>query len=142
MKPNQQINLLKYLALVFCLVLTGCSSELDAVRASLKVTESKVNLKQSFTEGWDRVCVLGPYTTPDMAKAILGFDYNTTVNSNIYSSDSISLLITIKAGAVVNAYEINRKNADFTPLSGKCFDHEDSVFFREGKGHPYVSLIK
>ena len=142
MKLIRKYNLFKYLALLFYTVLAGCSPELDAASVSLEVAESKINLKQSFSEDWDRVCVFGPYTTPNMAKAILGFDYNTALNSDIYSSDSIALLITIKANSVVNSYEINRKNADFTPLSGKCFDHEDSVFFREGRGHPYVSLIK
>jgi len=99
----------------------------------------RIELSEALPGEWDRVCVLSPYSTNEMAEEIVGKSVNVELRSSIDGSDSIALLVTMKSGRVEKLIEVPRNSVDFAALGGKCFPREDSVFHVPEKGHPYAS---
>ena len=98
-----------------------------------------VNLAQAVPGAWDEVCVLGPRSDNIVAANTLGFDWNAEARSSIEDSDTISLLVFIKDGDVVEYVEHPRADGDFSRESGRCFAREASVFVHDpmpAKGWP------
>lgn len=118
--------------------LGGCSGKEKAVSVDLVIEESMVDLRRQLEGEWQQVCILGPYSNQHHAEEVLGFSYDVVANSHIYSSDSIALLVAVKDGMAVGAYEVNRTNVDFTQLNGQCFNREKAVFRVKQEGWPYA----
>jgi hypothetical protein len=109
-----------------------------AETTSLQVSDNRVALSGSLPGDWDSVCILSPYSTSAMAREVTGTRVNVELQSSISSSDSISLLITMKGGRVMNLFEVSRGNVDFSGLGGECYPRENSIFSIPHNGHPHA----
>lgn len=107
-----------------------------AANLELQVEDGQVNLATSIPGDWDGLCVLAPYSTNSMAEETLGEAFNVELRSNIASSDSIALVVTMKDDSVTDAFEVSRNNVDFAHFGGRCFDREESQFSVPADGHP------
>ena len=106
------------------LLLTGCSQPLPSLE--LVVENNHVDLAQQVEGGWDRVCILTPYTTPVQAAELTGLDVPDVSGTGIESSDSYNVLLFMKGGRLNNAYQVNRAKVEFNLTAPWCFDKEQS----------------
>ncbi len=113
----------------------------DAQQLEVILLDGKIDLAKSMPGDWERLCILGPYMTNSHAKEILGVSVNISRRSNIGTSDSIALLATIQSSQVNGLYEINFKNANFTPHAGECFPKNDARFLIQLTGHPFATHL-
>ena len=119
------------LLVALSLALAGCSSNRvsEAIRAQLHAGKA-IDLRSVEAGDWDRVCVLGPYSSDQAAKEALGFSWPVEARSSIEESDSISLLLFVRGKQVALAAEHPRTQGDFAELSGRCFAPEHAQFVR------------
>ncbi len=87
-----------------------------------------VNLAKVVPSAWDKVCILGPYSTSKHAYDTLGFTWPVEVTSSIATSDSVALLLFVENQEVVEFVEHPRRDGDFANLSGQCFSREKATF--------------
>jgi hypothetical protein len=104
----------------------------------LEPDEHGVDLSTSIPGDWDKVCIFEPYSTSATAKEILDVYLNLELRSDIGSSDSIALFITMKSNKVKDLFDVSRKNIDFTQLGGQCFDRNNTKFTVQKKGHHFA----
>jgi hypothetical protein len=109
--------------------LVGCTSSRisDAIRTEVESKKS-VDLSAVTSDDWERVCVLGPYSSDQVASETLGFSWPAEARSSIEENDGISLLLFVHGGDIAYAVEHPRDAGDFTNLSGRCFSREDAKF--------------
>jgi hypothetical protein len=88
----------------------------DAVRESDR-TGVPFRLASVTSFEWDRVYVFGPYSTPEQIREQLGFDWPAAEDSKIEDADWMNLLVFVRDGRVVHAYEHDRGNGDLEPLA-------------------------
>ncbi len=75
------------------MLIQGCEVDGEAemrsdIQALLASAESQpINLATVGPDGWERVCVLSPYTTNDAAAKVLGVDWDAEQNTPIASSE-------------------------------------------------------
>ncbi len=119
------------------LLLTACEPADTAVRqvsaeisaAYKKSGEKYVNFATLQGDKWTRVCFLGPYNT--QSSQTLGFEWDVTQYTDVLESDSHNVVIFASESAVV-AYAVHERNReDFWQLSGKCFQRQQSILFRD-----------
>lgn len=125
-----------------CLSLAACSASRisDAIGDHVKTTKA-VDLQTVGAEGWDRVCVLGPYSTDRGAQETIGFSWPVESRSAIAWNDGISLLLFVREQHVVHAVEHPRDRGDFSELSGRCFLPDEAQFIRRnGEGDEWPHL--
>ena len=127
------------IAAAIAFTVAACGSGPDAETHSVRPVDGRVDLAAEFAGQWDRVCVLGPYTTNRRATEILGVDVDVYGRSQIASSDGITLLVTMNADAAAGMYEVALRPVDFTPLAGCCFSRSDAVFRVPEEGRPLAS---
>ena len=127
------------LLVLIALCLVACEKNSETL--ALNTSEKFIDLAVHIPGNWSKVCVLPPYTTNAMAKELLGFGYNVELNTNISTSDSITLLLTISGNTVLQAFEVNRRNADFSSLGAKCYPRSNAKFRLPDSGWPKVSEI-
>ena len=118
---------MKLILISILFLLVSCSFE-KVQSKTFDVKDGQLNLTELLDGDWNKVCILTPYSTNDFAAKILGFEYNVASQSNIAMLDSISLLVTIKNGAVLGEYEIKRTNVDFSSLGAGCYPRKSSKF--------------
>ncbi len=111
----------------------------DAQRLEVIPLDDEIDLAKAMPGNWEKVCILAPYTTNSHVNEILGVPVNVARRSNIGSSDSIALLVTIQDSQVNGLYEIGFRNANFTPHAGECFPKNDARFSIQSTGHPYAT---
>lgn len=87
-----------------------------------------VDLAVAVPGDWDRVCVLGPYSSDAEAAETLGFKWPAEFLTGIEHSDGISLLIFVKGKTVLSYIEHPRVSGDFSNLRGRCFPHGSAKF--------------
>ena len=90
-----------------------------------------VNLAQAVPGPWEEVCIFGPYSDNIAASNALGFDWNAESKTSILSDDSISLLVFVRDGNVLDYVEHPRADGDFSRVSGKCFARDASAFVHD-----------
>ena len=100
-----------------------------------------IDLAEAIPGDWDRVCVLNPYTTNSMAKQVIGIPVNVQMRSDIYSSDSITLLVAVDGEQVFEMVEVSRNVADFTPVGGTCFERSQARFNVTESGYRYARPV-
>jgi hypothetical protein len=123
-------------------LLVSCGPSVPTVtRLEVSPVSGKVDLSTALSGNWDRVCMLAPYSTNEHAMTVLGAPVDIESKSDINSLDSITLLVTMKRDGVTGLFEVPRKNADFTPLGGKCYFRGDSMFEVPAQGHPFATKI-
>jgi hypothetical protein len=92
---------------------------------------ASVNLAQAVPGPWEEVCVLGPYSDNITAGETLGFDWNAESRTSIHTNETITLLVFLKDGDVLDYVEHPRADGDFSRVSGQCFAREEAAFVHE-----------
>ena len=121
------------LKLLLLLILSACDS--SSPNMTEKITHqfqssgrTFVNLANVVQNTWDKVCILGPYSTSKHAYDTLGFAWPVEKQSTIATSDSIALLLFVENQKVVEFVEHPRRDGDFANLSRQCFKREEATF--------------
>lgn len=88
---------------------------------------------------WDSVCFFGPYTTDLAAAKVLQlpFEWKLSDHSKVGLSDGVNALVFLfdyNGRGVSYVVDINRSQADFAKLSGRCFPKEKARFVRIASG--------
>ena len=130
--------MVRFLILILVLSLPGCSTR-SSETLVLDTDSGIIDLAEQLPGEWQRVCILPPYSTNRTAKELLGLDYNVELRTNIASSDSITLLLTVDTVAVVGAFEIGRRNIDFSSLGAVCYGRSEARFSLPEQGWPHAS---
>jgi hypothetical protein len=66
---------------------------------------------------WDRVFLFSPYTPRNEVEAALGFGWSGRFTSSIEDSDRVVLIVFVKDGQVVEAFDLRRSVADLAPCT-------------------------
>jgi hypothetical protein len=114
----------KLLLLIFVFLQTSCS---EPVNLEISKDEGVVELSTLVPGKWDRLCVLGPYSSNKDAKELLGFEWDLEEESSISTFDSFTLLVFVAKDKVEQIVELSRE-ADFASQDKKCFDKSSSQF--------------
>jgi len=110
--------------------LCGCSDPMSAsIAEQLSASKGqRVDLGSAIEGNWDRVCVLGPYSTDADAAEALGFSWPAEALTDIARNDGISLLVFVREKSVLKFVEHPRGSGDFSNLRGRCFARESAKF--------------
>ena len=129
--------------ILLILALTGCDSNDISESIEMQVgTTQAVHLRTAAPGDWDRICVLGPYSSDQAVRDALGFNWPAQSRSSIGESDGISLLLFIREQEVVYSVEHPRDKGDFSQLSGRCFSPEQAQFVRRaGRADDWPDLV-
>ena len=126
-----------FLASCVCLAAVGCTSrDASSVAIAGQFDESKgtsVNLAAAVPGNWEKVCVLGPYSTNETAKKALGFEWSAESKTSITTNEGISLLLFVRENKVIAYVEHPRNHGDFSNLTAQCFPKEKAQFVHDPK---------
>ena len=122
---------------LFVFLATACAKP-----AEFTPENGVLDLAKAIPGDWDRVCILNPYTTNSLAKEVVGIPVNVQMRSDIPTSDSITLLVTVDDDDVHELVEVSRNIADFTPVGGECFEYSDARFSVTESGHRYARPVE
>ncbi|WP_153066026.1 MULTISPECIES: hypothetical protein [Xanthomonas] len=119
------------LALCLILCLVACESRRIASAIQAELTETgKVDLEQAAPGKWDRVCILGPYSTDEDAAWLVGAPWSLRGNSSAWDSDGVSALLFVRGQTVLSSVDVSRAHGDFSRQSDTCFPREKARFVR------------
>ena len=128
------------------LILVACSPGDGSISA--QITEkfeaggsAPINLTQVGPPSWERVCVLGPYTTNEAAEQVLGFKWDVQSKSSIGSSDGINLLVFLKNQEVSAYTEHRRDKGDFLELKPRCIGRNQASLLSRVEASGWVQLV-
>jgi hypothetical protein len=76
---------------------------------------------------WDRFYAFGGYTTPRQIDRTLGFHWGDAEHSDFVKSDGGSLLVFVRDGEVVEAFDQNWADGHFDCLHRREFTPEDAT---------------
>lgn len=96
----------------------GSLEELDDAVQRASETGRPFRLAAVTSFEWDRFYVFPPNSTPERINRTLGFEWEQADHSNIGSDDSINLLVFVRDGEVVRAFDHDRGRGDLICLSG------------------------
>ena len=78
---------------------------------------------------WDKVCILGPYTSADQVDSLTGIHGAARYAHDIQSRDSINVLLFVSESGISAALAHARNQGDFGPeIVGKCYSREHADF--------------
>lgn len=110
----------------------GSSSISEQITAQVEASKtSPIDLSVVGPASWDRVCVLGPYTTNQHAEKVLGFKWDAESKTSIAGSDGITVLVFIQNQQVVAFTEHPRNKGDFTKLQPRCLLRSQAIVKRD-----------
>lgn len=123
-------------SVIILLVLASCDSPASGVSEEItrqfkSSGRTFVNFANVLPSVWDKVCILGPYSTSKHAYDTLGFVWPVQGQSSITSNDSIALLLFVKSQEVIKFVEHPRRDGDFANLSRQCFARENATFHHQ-----------
>jgi len=123
-------DLYRSLCVVVLAAIAGCQDRASSAIANQFAASGNrtVDLASAWPEGWDRVCVLGPYSNNAAAAQVLGFDWDVESQSSISTKDGISLLLFVQGSSISRHIDHRRNQGDFSNLSGRCFRREQAKF--------------
>ncbi len=104
-------------------------------------TSAPIDLAKLGPSTWQKVCILGPYTSDKEAEQILGFKWNSKQKSSITQNDGINLLIFVKEQKVLAYAEHPRDKGDFSELRSKCLTRQQSILSRQPVSDGFVQLV-
>ena len=116
------------------LIVTSCDSSPRTITEEITSQfqssgRTFVDLADVVPTAWDKVCILGPYSTPKNVYDTLGFDWPLDMFSSIATNDTIALLLFVKNQEVVQFVEHPRRDGDFANLSRQCVIRTNSTFY-------------
>ena len=137
---------MKKVIIFFILIfLTSCSNKQEeneiskSIYSQLKQSEWKViDFSKIVPFQYEKVCILGPYTTNESAEQALGFYWDVQKETEISTNDGINLIVFIKENKVISYVEHSRAKGDFWKLSRKCLDYNSSILTRISKKDDWV----
>jgi len=137
---------MKKVIIFFILIfLTSCSNKQEeneiskSIYSQLKQSEWKViDFSKTVPFQYEKVCILGPYTTNESAEQALGFYWDVQKETEISTNDGINLIVFIKENKVISYVEHSRAKGDFWKLSRKCLDYNSSILTRISKKDDWV----
>jgi hypothetical protein len=113
----------------------GCSESKPGISVAIagqfrRSAGGNVDLVEANPGDWDRVCVLGPYSSNDTAKRTLGFAWDVEGRTPIRRNDGIAVLLFVHGKQVSEHVEHPRNLGDFAHLSGKCIPRAQARFYQ------------
>jgi hypothetical protein len=129
---------MKKIIIFFIIIfLTSCTGNKEAneisksIYSQLKQSGWKViDFSKTVPFRFEKVCILGPYTSNESAKQALGFFWDVEKETEISTNDGINLIAFIKENKVISYVEHSRSKGDFWKLSGKCLEYNNSILSR------------
>ena len=133
-----------HLLLAVTLLFAACSQDQGISSALARTVDSNsatVDLATVGPPNWERVCILGPYSSNERAQQILGFKWDAHGKSSIASNDGINLLVFVRGQKVVGFAEHPRNKGDFLKLSSTCLSRSNAVLIRQFESGGWVQLV-
>jgi hypothetical protein len=131
--------------LALMLELSSCTSGDSAISANIAAevssSSSVVDLAKVGPPSWNRVCILGAYSTTETAEPLLGTKWNVESHSSIGTNEGIQVLVFLKGHEVLAFAEHRRALGDFVELEGKCLSRSQAVLFRKAHAGEWVHLV-
>ena len=119
-------RLAPFIVLLATLALAACDRSgwriSHRLASAFESATTPIDMTQVAPFPWDRMCVLGPYSGPHHARALLGFDWAVDEESSIGGLDTISLLVFVEGQRVVAHAEHPRSQGELLALSPQCVD--------------------
>ena len=106
--------------LLAAVLLAGCGPFFDGVGGSSDEIADAVKQGKPFRLAdvtdfeWDRFYVFGPYMSNDSVDRRLGFDWGKAENSDYHMTEGGSLLVFVRDGEVVHAFDQPSTEGAFT----------------------------
>jgi hypothetical protein len=93
--------------------------ELQRAILASAVNESAINFTRIVAEDWDRMCVIPPYTRPEIARDATETSWRGFERSGIKMRDDVNLLVFLDGDDVVRSALVGR-GADFDVREVTC----------------------
>jgi hypothetical protein len=125
--------------LLATILLAGCGPFFDGVGGSSDEIADAVEAGKPFRLAdvtgfdWDRFYAFGSYTTPDQIDKALGFHWEDAKHSDFVESDGGSLLVFVRDGEVVEAFDQDWGAGHFSCVDRREFTPEDASFRVRGE---------
>ena len=119
--------------LALAVLSSACAGEAPVNRAIVAAVEKGPGTRLVLAEHtgfpWDRVCILGPYTSDDTVDSLTGVQGAAGQAHGIRSSDGINVLMFVREDRIAASVAHARNRGDFGPeLVGKCYSREQANF--------------
>jgi hypothetical protein len=126
-------------------LLSACSKGDSTISAAIadqfdRKSETVVDLSIVGPSGWDRVCILTPYTSNAETEKVLGFKWDSDTKTSIGGSDGINVVVFLRGREVLTFTEHPRNKGDFSGVVSRCVSRERAKFIRvaEKDGWTYL----
>jgi hypothetical protein len=116
-------------------LLSACSKGDSSISAAIadqfdRETVNVIDLSVVGPSGWDRVCILTPYTSNVETEKVLGFKWDSDTKTSIGGSDGINVVVFLRAQEVLAFTEHPRNKGDFSGVDSRCVSRERAKFVR------------
>jgi hypothetical protein len=137
---------MKRLFAIACLCLGACSNPSPDIseqiaQAFIRNDGAPIDLALFGPPSWERICVLGPYTSNDGAEAILGFRWNSESKTSIGANDGVTVLVFVRGDEVLAYAEHPRSKGDFIHMKPSCLPRSHAKVARRAKLNGWVFLL-
>jgi hypothetical protein len=129
--------------------LTSCTSQDSSISEKISAqVHASSTAPLDFTligpNGWERVCVFGPYTTNDLVEADLGFKWDSDAQSSISVDDGINLIVFTQGKKVLAFVDHKRRGGDFESEKNRCTSRAVPILNRSMRsdGVPLFTMPK
>lgn len=116
-------------------LLSACSKGSPSISAAIvdqfdRNTKNVIDLSAVGPSGWERVCILTPYTINAETEKVLGFKWDSDTKTSIGSSDGINVIVFLRGRQVLAFAEHPRNKGDFSGAGARCASREQAEFVR------------
>ena len=133
-------------SVVVVLLLAACTSRDRGISEKLTAefdasTSAPIDMAKIGPPGWEKLCVLGPYSTNEAAEQTLGFKWDVEHKSDVVTNDGINLLLFVKGHEVLAHSEHRRDKGDFLKLEPRCLTRTQATLVRQSNPGGWVQLV-
>ena len=126
--------------IVVFLFLSACADRNNQINAQIEAQLhakplGPLNLALVGPSSWERVCILGPYTTNEHAEKVLGFKWDATGKTSIGGNDGINVLVFAKGHQVIAYTEYPRNKGDFSKMTPRCLNRNRATLIQSRDGY-------
>jgi hypothetical protein len=116
-------------------LLSACSKGDSSISAAIadqfgRKTVNVIDLSVVGPSGWDRACILTPYTSNVETEKVLGFKWDSDTKTSIGGSDGINVVVFLRGQEVLAFTEHPRYKGDFSGVDSRCVSRERAKFVR------------